>query len=133
MKTNTETHNCKYAEWEFLEHSVLNEMSLSTSSPTRLRDLWGRGGIKILRIRSDRWRKESSSHNRNNENMNSKDCETVTQGLHRFKSDRVPELRGRSGHRFPPRPRNYPQKILANEEKKISFLQWSITGFINTH
>lgn len=133
MKTNTETHNCKYAEWEFLEHSVLNEMSLSTSSPTRLRDLWGRGGIKILRIRSDRWRKESSSHNRNNENMNSKDCETVTQAYTGSSQTGSQNWEGEVDTGFHPDQEIILKRYSLTKKKKISFLQWSITGFINTH
>jgi hypothetical protein len=64
----------------------------------------------------------SSSHNRNDKNMNSHKVWKHTQGLHRFKPNRAPALKGGEVNTgFHPQPRSYLQVILTDKGKIKTF------------
>jgi hypothetical protein len=102
MGTSTETlYWTMCRKQETSKHAFLSEMySLSSFSQGSL--FLGKGRGNLVRIRGDDSKEPtSSSNNKTDAQMNIRRLWQHKQGQHRFKPNKIPELREGAGHRLP--------------------------------
>lgn len=114
-------------QWEILEYSFLNRISVSNPSPQSLGIYVEEEVERLLRTKvNDSKETVSCRHNRADAHMNSQTLWKCLQYLHRLKTDKILAQKMSTGHEVPPL-----TKLFASDpfwEKEISVLQWSDAG-----
>lgn len=114
-------------QWEILEYSFLNRISVSNPSPQSLGIYMEEEVERLLKTRvNDSKETASSKHNRADAHMNSQILWKYIQDLHRLKPDKILAQKMWTGRQVPPL-----TKLFATDpfwEKEISVVQWSDAG-----
>lgn len=122
--------------WRVRDFSTLHpkwNIFINILPQSRFRDLWGKGGRKILRARSVGWLKGNNVFQTYQDWCTCALPESVTAHtrLYKFKSEKnIPAQRSGSGQKVSPQPRSHFQ-LLAFGKGKIAFPRWSVAGFTN--